>query len=125
MVFLALVAHALLYAGVKTAWGRRAAFLGNVAWLTTPFWFLIVHQTMTDLPYIAPLAAAMGLFLLGFGTDPEQKVVQYRVKLRRRDVYFSGAAAVFALLLLCTLPQILYLVSRNITLLTLHAPHAV
>lgn len=123
MVFLALMAHALLYAGVKIAWGRRAAFLGNVVWLSTPLWFLIVHQTMTDLPYIAPLVAAMGLFLLGFGTDPDQKVVQYRVKLRRRELCFSGAGLVFSMLLLCTLPQILYLVSRNITLLTLHAPH--
>jgi 4-amino-4-deoxy-L-arabinose transferase-like glycosyltransferase len=123
MVFFALVAHAVLYAGVKIGWGRRAAFLGSVVWLTTPFWYLIVHQTMTDLPYIAPLAAAMGLFLLGFGTDPDQKVSYYRVQLHRRKLYFSGAGIVVAMLLVCTLPQIFYLISRNITLITQHAPH--
>ena len=122
MVFFALVAHASLYAGVKAAWGRRAALLGNIIWLTTPFWFVIVHQTMTDLPYIAPLAAAMGLFLLGFSANPATSVVHSRIRLPRRDLYVSGAALVAAVLLLCTLPQILYLISRNVTLLTLHAP---
>ncbi len=123
MVAMALGAHILLYAGVKVGWGRRAAFLGSVVWLTTPFWFLIVHQTMTDLPYVAPLAAAMGLFLLGFGADPQQEVQHYRVRVRERDIYVSGAGLVFAMLLLCTLPQILYLISRNITLITRHIPY--
>jgi len=123
LVCFALLAQSLLYAGVKVAWGRRAAFIGIVVWLTTPFWFLIVHQTMTDLPYIAPVAAAMGLLLLGFGTDPEKTVVYYRVKFRRRDMYTSGAGIVIAMLLFCTLPQIFYLISRNITLLTRHSPH--
>lgn len=123
MVFFALVAHAALYAGVKASWGRRAALLGNVIWLATPFWFIIVHQTMTDLPYIAPMAAAMGLLLLGFSTDPDQKVLHSRIRLPGRELYISGAALVAALFLLCTVPQILYLISRNVTLLTLHAPH--
>ncbi len=123
MVAFALVAHILLYAGVKVGWGRRAALLGSVVWLTTPFWYLIVHQTMTDLPYVAPLTAAMGLFLLGFAAEPSRRVSHYRVRTRRRDIYFSGAGLVFATLLLCTLPQILYLVSRNITLITRHAPY--
>ena len=92
-------------------------------WLATPFWFIIVHQTMTDLPYIAPMAAAMGLFLLGFSADPDQKVLHSRIRLPGRELYISGAALVAALLLLCTVPQILYLISRNVTLLTLHAPH--
>jgi 4-amino-4-deoxy-L-arabinose transferase-like glycosyltransferase len=123
MVAMALVAQVLLYAGVKVGWGRRAAFLGSVVWLTTPFWFLIVHQTMTDLPYVAPLTAAMGLFLLGFSADPNQEVQHYRFRLRQRDVCVSGAGLVLATLLLCTLPQILYLISRNITLITRHAPY--
>ncbi len=122
MVFFALVAHATLYAGLKAFWGRRAAFLGNVVWLTTPFWFLIVHQTMTDLPYIAPMAAALGLFLLGFAANPDQLVLHSRVKLAHRNLYISGAVLVFGMLLLCTVPQILYLVSRNVTLVTSHAP---
>jgi 4-amino-4-deoxy-L-arabinose transferase-like glycosyltransferase len=123
MVFMALIAHATLYAGVKASWGRRAAFLGSVVWLAMPFWFIIVHQTMTDLPYIAPLATAMGLFLLGFSTDPDQIITHYRVKIRRRAYYISGKTMVLALLLICTLPQILYLVSLNITLFTHTSPY--
>ena len=122
MIFLALVAHAALYAGVKASWGRRPAFLGSIVWLAMPFWFVIAHQTMTDLPYIAPLAAAMGLFLLGFSAGPEQRVTFYRVKLGRQSLHFSGRSAFIALLLICTVPQILYLVSMNITLFTQHSP---
>lgn len=122
MVFMALVAHAVLYAAVKASWGRRAALLGSIVWLTTPFWFIIVHQTMTDLPYIAPLAAAMGFFLLGFSTDPNQPVNSYRLKLSRFSVYLSAKSAFVGLLLICTLPQILYLVSMNVTLFTHSAP---
>ena len=121
--FLASVAHALLYAGSKTV-GDVGSILRNwVAWLTTPFWFLDCTSDHDGLALYCSTCCVMVLCFLVLGTDPEQKVVQYRVKRRRRDVYFSGAAALFALLLLCTLPQILYLVSRNITPLTLHAPH--
>ena len=123
MVLMALVAHAALYAGVKASWGRRAAFLGSVVWLATPFWFIIVHQTMTDLPYVAPMATAMGLFLLGFSVDPDQTMAFYKVRWGRSDWHISAKTAFFAALLICTLPQILYLASLNITLHTQHAPY--
>ena len=36
---------------------------------TMPDWYFLAHQTMTDMPFVAPMAAAMGLLMLGLATD--------------------------------------------------------
>jgi 4-amino-4-deoxy-L-arabinose transferase-like glycosyltransferase len=77
---------------------------------------------MTDLPYIAPLATAMGFLLLGFSTDPDRTATHHKLKVSRFSVHLSVRSAFVGLLLVCTLPQILYLISLNVTLFTQHAP---
>jgi hypothetical protein len=81
-----------------------------------PYWYLLGHQTMTDMPYVAPLAAGMGFLLLGFNTDPEQKVRVYELGLGGRRYQLSAFHLLYACILLCVLPQVLYLLSRNLTL---------
>ena len=116
MLACTLLAEAALYAGVAKAWGRRAAIAGTLTWITVPYFTLIGRQSMTDLPYIAGLCMAMGFWLRGFAPDTDRVLHQYRLRIRGRDLHFSAHSLLFGVIILLTLPQILYLVSRNLTL---------
>ncbi|MCA9644712.1 MAG: glycosyltransferase family 39 protein, partial [Myxococcales bacterium] len=112
----------VLYRGMVKAAGRRAAFLGGVILITMPYWFLLSHQTMTDMPYVAPLAAAGGFFLLGFLTDTSQEIRRYEVRFGGRTLSLSAWHLLFGVISLLVVPQVLYLISRNVSLL-LSGPH--
>jgi 4-amino-4-deoxy-L-arabinose transferase-like glycosyltransferase len=105
-----------LYRAVAQAFGRRAGFLGALALLSMPYWFLLARQSMTDMPYVAPLAAALGFVLLGLQSDPEQTVRPVGLQIGRRVFGLSAYHALFGLLLVTVLPQILYLASRHLSL---------
>ncbi|HEY5961816.1 MAG TPA: glycosyltransferase family 39 protein, partial [Polyangiaceae bacterium] len=79
MLLFSLVGQAALYAGVKKNWGRGPAWLGSLVLVAVPHYAIIVHQSMTDLPYVATLNGAMGLMLLGLFTRPEATVTGYAV----------------------------------------------
>jgi 4-amino-4-deoxy-L-arabinose transferase-like glycosyltransferase len=113
---LTVLATYLLYKGVARAFGRRAGLLGGVVLLTMPYWYFIAHQTMTDMPFVAPMTGAMGLLLLGLFTDADTKVQVYEVVAGRARWRVSGWHLVFGTILLTALPQILYLLSRNVEL---------
>lgn len=113
---LTLIAIYLLYKAVAHVFGRRAGLLGGVVLVTMPQWFLITHQTMTDMPFVAPMAAAMALLLLGAHTDPEVEVRAYEVDLGLVKLRLSAYHLVIGAVVACALPQILYLVSRNVLL---------
>jgi 4-amino-4-deoxy-L-arabinose transferase-like glycosyltransferase len=108
-----IVALYLLYKGVAKVYGRRAGMLGALILATMPQWFLLAHQTMTDMPLVAALSASMGLLLLGMHTDGDRRVLSYEVTVRSTKWRFSGYHLVFGVILLTALPQILYLWSRN------------
>ncbi len=112
----------VLYRGMLKAVGRRAAFLGAVILITMPYWFFLTHQTMTDMPYVAPLTAAGGFFLLGFLTDPEKEARRYEVTFGKRKLTLSAWHLLFGVITLLVVPQVLYLISRNVSLL-LSGPH--
>jgi 4-amino-4-deoxy-L-arabinose transferase-like glycosyltransferase len=78
-----------------------------------PQWFLLAHQTMTDMPLVATLSASMGLLLLGMHTDGDVRVKAYEVAVRGTKWRFSAYHLVFGVILVTVLPQILYLWSRN------------
>jgi 4-amino-4-deoxy-L-arabinose transferase-like glycosyltransferase len=117
VVLLTILALYLLYKGVAKTFGRRAALLGGLVLATTPDWYLLAHQTMTDMPCVAPMTACMGLVLLGLGAPEEAEARAYQVSIGSRRFRFSGWHLVFGSILLCAVPQILYLVSRNIDFL--------
>ncbi len=115
VVMLTILAMYLLYKGVARSFGRRAALLGALVLATMPDWFFLAHQTMTDMPFVAAMTASMGLVMLGLRADPEQLARVYEVRategLRFR---LSAWHLVFGAVLMCALPQILYLLSRNV-----------
>jgi 4-amino-4-deoxy-L-arabinose transferase-like glycosyltransferase len=108
-----IVALYFLYKGVANVYGRRAGMLGALILATMPQWFLLAHQTMTDMPLVAALSASMGLLLLGMHTDGDRRVLAYEVTVRGTKWRFSAYHLVFGVILLTALPQILYLWSRN------------
>ena len=115
-VLMTLTAMYLLYKGVAKVFGRRAGLLGALVLATMADWFFLSHQTMTDMPFVAAMTGAMGLLLNGLNTHEEARVSVYEVVAFGRKWRLSLWHLVFGVVLLCALPQILYLLSRNIEL---------
>jgi 4-amino-4-deoxy-L-arabinose transferase-like glycosyltransferase len=113
-VLLTLVAMYFIYKGVARIFGRRAGLLGGIVLATMPDWYFLAHQTMADMPYVAPLTAAMGLLLLGLNTDPERKTRLYALNVGARTLRLSGVHLALGAVALCAIPQILYLATRNL-----------
>ena len=119
---LTVVASYFLYKAVAKAFGGRAGFLSGLVLTTAPYWYLIAHQSMTDMPYVAPLTAALALMVLGMRTEPEALVRSFELRAGARVLRLSAFHLLFASILLSVLPQLVYLLTRNVTL-QLHAPH--
>jgi 4-amino-4-deoxy-L-arabinose transferase-like glycosyltransferase len=117
VVLLTIVAAYLLYKGVSKTFGRRAALLGSVVLATMPDWFMIAHQTMTDMPFVGAMTACMGLVLIGLRTPEEAEARAYEVKVGATRWRFTGWHLVFGFILVCAIPQILYLLTRNVDFL--------
>jgi len=113
---LTLLAGYLLYKAVAKVFGRRAGFLGGLVLTTMPQWFMVAHQTMTDMPFLATMASAMACVLLGMHSDSEQTVRVYEIALPRLKLRVSGYHLIVGAILVCAIPQILYLFSRNVDL---------
>jgi 4-amino-4-deoxy-L-arabinose transferase-like glycosyltransferase len=115
---LTLAAHYLLYKAVARSHGRRAGLLAALVLLSMPQWFFVAHQTMTDMPFAATLVCGVSLFLLAIHTDPERLAPSYELSLGRLRLRLSLRHLVLGALLLVVLPQVLYLFSRNVSLVT-------
>ena len=114
-VFLMVVlAMYLLYKGVAHVFGRRAGLLGSLVLATMTDWYMLGHQTMTDMPCVSAMTAAMGLVLLGLYAPEETDARTYEVQVGKTSWRFSAWHLVFGAILLVALPQILYLLSRNL-----------
>ena len=121
--FMAVVALYLLYKGVAAWHGRRAGALGALVLATTPHWFFLAHQSMTDLPFVAPMASAIALVLLALRTDPDERVRSYGITVRGHTLRFDAGHLVFGIIAMTALAQILYLASRNVQLQWVATPH--
>jgi 4-amino-4-deoxy-L-arabinose transferase-like glycosyltransferase len=113
---LTLIAGYALYKAVARTNGRRAGLLGALVLTTMPQWFLVSHQTMTDMPFVATMAAAMALFLLGMNEDPEREVASYELDVFGAKLRLSAYHLALGAIVAVTLPQVLYLLSRNFEL---------
>ncbi len=116
IVLLTILATYFLYKAVAKVFGGRAGFLAGLVLTTAPYWYLIAHQSMTDMPYVAPLTAALSLVVLGMRSDPEARVRAIELSVRGRVLRLSAFHALFGGILLCVLPQLVYLLTRNVTL---------
>ena len=119
---LTVVATYLLYKAVAKAFGGRAGFVSGLVLTTAPYWYLIAHQSMTDMPYVAPLTAALSLVVLGMCTDAEAPLQTFELRVGARVLRLSAFHLLFGTILLSVLPQLVYLLTRNVAL-QLHAPH--
>ena len=123
-VLFTLLGMYILYKGIAKVYGRRAGLFTGVILATMPDWFFLAHQTMTDMPFVAAMTAAMGLLLLGVHTDDHKVARVYEVKAWKTTWRLSAWHLVFGAILVTALPQILYLCSRNLELvLTGSGPH--
>jgi 4-amino-4-deoxy-L-arabinose transferase-like glycosyltransferase len=114
VVLLTILSLYLLYKGVAKTFGRRAALLGSLVLATMPDWYFIAHQTMTDMPFVGAMTACMGLVLLGLRTAEDREARAYEVKIGAVRLCFTAWHLVFGAVLVCAIPQILYLLSRNV-----------
>lgn len=100
-----------VYAAISRLWSRRAAVLAALVLSTTPYFAFLTHQAITDMPFVGTMTVAVMLLLLAVHEDPEREVRSYRIG----SFSISAQEIVLAGFLLLTLPQALYLASRNIT----------
>lgn len=115
-VLMTIAAMYLLYKGVAKVFGRRAGLLGGIVLATMPDWYFLAHQTMTDMPFVAAMTAAMGLLLFGLNSDEDERVRLYEVEAFGTKLRFSLWHLVWGVVLVCAIPQIFYLLSRNVEL---------
>jgi len=101
-----------VYAAISRLWNRRAALLAGLVLATTPYYALLTHQAITDLPFVGTMTIAVMLLLLAVHEEPEREVQRYRIGA----FTVSAQEIVIGAFLLLALPQALYLASRNITL---------
>src|SRR6185295_5578994 len=88
----------LTYRATRQRFGARAGFIGALVLATAPHWYIIGRQSMTDMPYVAPLTAALACVLLGLGTDAEARLRVYPVRVGRRVFGLSAFHLVFGLI---------------------------
>lgn len=108
---IAIVGLLALYAGLSKIWNRRAAVLASIVLATMPYYAFLTHQAITDMPFVGTMTVAMMLLILACAEDPERQAPMLRVG----RFGLSLQHAVIALILAIALPQLLYLISRNIT----------
>ncbi len=117
VVLLTIVAMYLLYKGAAKTFGRRAALLGSLVLATMPDWYFLAHQTMTDMPFVASMTACMGLVMLGLRTPETLETRAYEVKVKGLRFRLTAWHLVFGAILISVIPQVLYLLSRNLEFL--------
>ena len=111
IVVMAFGALTLVYHALRETFSKHAAFLGVLVLGTMPHFFMIAHQAITDMPFVANMTMAICCFMLALRSEPEDEV-------RPRKFFrwqFSGNALLLAVLFAVVLPQALYLISRNFT----------
>jgi len=115
-VLMTILAQYVIYKGVAKAFGRRAGLLGALALATMPDWFMIAHQTMADMPFVSAMTAAMGMVLIAMNSPDEARVRLFEVSALGRKFRVSGFHLLFGAILVCAIPQIVYLLTRNVEL---------
>ncbi|MDD9935912.1 MAG: glycosyltransferase family 39 protein [Myxococcales bacterium] len=100
-----------VYALVSRRFGTRAAVLSCIVLATTPYYGFLTHQAITDMPFVGQMTVAVMLLLLAVHEDPQRQVRSVRVG----PFAVSLREVVLGLFLMLVLPQVLYLVTRNVT----------
>lgn len=115
---LSVIALYLAYRAVAQVRGRRAGLLSSIVLATTGYWAMLSHQSITDMPFVASLTAAMSLLIIGLTTDDDKTVQGVSIQFGKRTFTVSAFHLAMGVILVCALPQAFYLLSRNVTLVT-------
>ena len=110
MAFAALVA---VYLTVRRIFGARAAVLATLVTATLPQFFFIAHQATTDLPLVAAITIASCCLLWALTEEPQRDAQLIQIGPFKISLQHLALFAVIALVL----PQAVYLISRNFSLL--------
>ncbi|MBK7398349.1 MAG: glycosyltransferase family 39 protein [Myxococcales bacterium] len=119
---LSVVALYLAYRAIAQIRGRRAGLLSAMVLSTMAYWNMLSHQSITDMPFVASLTAAMCLLIIGLTTDDDRTVEGTTIKFGKRTITVSAFHLAVGVILVLALPQVFYLVSRNFTLLSEGGP---
>jgi 4-amino-4-deoxy-L-arabinose transferase-like glycosyltransferase len=111
---LATFAIMALYAAISRVFGKRAGVFSGLVLATMPHYFMLSHQAITDMPFVSTMTMAMSMFALALSESPDRKVRLYRFG---RAVLSVQHLVVFAFAMVC-LPQILLLITRNVSWVT-------
>ena len=112
-VLMALAALAVIYVTLRRVFGTRTAALAVLITATVPQFFFISHQAITDLPFVAAITMACCFLILAMREESDRAAARYQIGPWTLSLQHL---VVFALLIL-VLPQVTYLISRNISFL--------
>jgi 4-amino-4-deoxy-L-arabinose transferase-like glycosyltransferase len=101
------------YAAIARTFKPRTAVLACLVLLTTPYFFFLAHQAITDMPFVATMTVAMAMFAIAVEAGDDERTRRYRLG----PVAVSAHGAVLLLFVVVALPQAIYLLSRNLTLI--------
>jgi 4-amino-4-deoxy-L-arabinose transferase-like glycosyltransferase len=106
------IALLAVYAAVARVYGKRTGVVSALVLATMPHFFLLSHQAITDPYFVGLMTAAMCFFILALAEDADRPVLRYRFG----PVAVSVQGLMLGLVAMLGLPQILYLASRNVTM---------
>jgi 4-amino-4-deoxy-L-arabinose transferase-like glycosyltransferase len=98
-------------------WGDRAGALAAVALVSTPYFCFLSHQAITDMPFVATMTIALCALVVAVHTPEDEPAHRLRVPWRGGPIEVTTLHCVVAAFVFSVWPQILYLVTRNFTLL--------
>ncbi len=103
-----------VYHAIKRRFSWQAGLFTAIVLTTMPFYFFLSHQTMTDMPFVAPLTVSLCLIMLGMYEDPERKVRLFRIRIAGRDIPLSAFHLLVLMMVLVSMSQYLYYGTRGV-----------
>ncbi|MCA9533915.1 MAG: glycosyltransferase family 39 protein [Myxococcales bacterium] len=111
IMLLSIAALMVVYGTVKRLFSARAGAFAALAMATAPHYFFLAHQAITDMSMVGNMTIAVCLLALALSESPEREVTRYRIG--RLEGSFQHI--ILGLLLVTVLPQVMYLITRNVT----------
>lgn len=113
MGVIAIIGIMVVYHTARRKWGWKAGFFAAVVLTTMPFYFFLSHQTMADMPFVAPMTVSLCLIMLGMYEDPDKKVKNFTLTIAGRRIPFSAFHLLMLMFMLTALSQYIYYATRD------------
>jgi len=96
MAMFSLMTTGAAFFALRRLWSLRAAVFGCLALSTTPFWYLISRQAITDMLYVGPMSIALLLLAVAFLDDERKELYETMPIPKWMSAFFA----------LCLIPQL-------------------